>query len=81
MPADVLPILVLLPLGWTRAGWVLGGTILALYAIVPGNVGHQSLQVPPWVMFLVMTPVAVTALEEWAAGWVQDARVVKWLSG
>jgi hypothetical protein len=72
MPADVLPILVLLPLGWTRAGWVLGGTILALYAIVPWNVGHQALRVPSWVMFLIMMPVAVTALEEWVMGFFKE---------
>jgi hypothetical protein len=68
MPADVLPILVLLPLGWTRGGWVLGASILALYVSVPLNVGHGLLRVPSWVTFLVMVPVVVVAVEEWVTG-------------
>jgi len=68
MPADVAPILVLLPLGWTRAGWVLSCSIMGVYAIVPLYVRGTVWHLPAWVTVLVMMPVAVVEVEELVMG-------------
>ena len=63
-PAEVLPILALLPLAWTRSGWVLSLTCLLTYGIAlswqPGN----PWELPLWVTFLIMMPVVVLEGEE-----------------
>ena len=66
MPADLLPMLALLPLAWNRAGWVLSGTILWTYAVIPLGVAAAHWHVPTWLIFLTIGPAVVVELEELA---------------
>jgi len=68
MPADILAILVLLPLAWTRAGWVLSCSVIGVYAIVPLYVRGTAWHMPAWVTFLVLLPALVVEIEELIMG-------------
>ena len=61
---QLLLILVLLPLAWTRAGWVLSLTILSAYAAGLFATPAAPLLLPRWLIFAAMLPVLVVELEE-----------------
>jgi hypothetical protein len=64
-PADVVPIMVLLPLGWTRSGWVLSALMLGVYGMAALYGPRVAWVLPLWLTFLVMMPVWVVAVGEW----------------
>jgi hypothetical protein len=59
IPAQVLLPLILLPLAWNRAVWIVSLTSLAAYAAILMQRNGYGLAVPDWLLMLAWTPVAV----------------------
>ncbi len=65
-PAMALGVLVLLPLAWNRAGWVLSLTALVGYAAVPAMEVTHRWGVPGVLVMLAWVPVVIVELQELA---------------
>jgi len=63
LPADVLPILALVPLAWTRAGWVLSLTVLSASAGVLFTSAAGGPALPRWLIIATMLPVLIVEVE------------------
>lgn len=59
IPAQVLLPLILLPLAWNRAVWIVSLTSLSAYAAILMQRSGHGFVLPDWLLMLAWTPVAV----------------------
>ena len=63
-PWQILPVVALIPLAWSRSGWVLSLMVLGAYMAVPIVRASGRFRLPDWFLLIEWVPVMALEVQE-----------------